>query len=138
MSESTTYWKSKTNKGRVVYNRKKHYFRCIDCLHIIYRMMNNKSDEWYIGQAVTIRTMKQVIHHGYWNRVRHIFEHEPEGWSQDYFREFIQRLFRAVSWELCKTIMKSMGVPLWMVDTFAKWFHDWYYDWLTKLLDPGQ
>jgi hypothetical protein len=55
-----TYWKQKTNRGRVVYDRKKHRFKIKRVVDIVISIINSEDKVLY-SQVLAINALKEVV-----------------------------------------------------------------------------
>lgn len=66
-------YKKSTEKGRIIYNRRKHEFRVRDVLNIILNM-SNKPLEWWVGQELQCLAVYQVAKNSFYpTYLNHVF-----------------------------------------------------------------
>lgn len=110
------YWEQRTNKGRVVYDRKKHYFTIKRIATILENIKKRHSSEELYDQALAINALFEIVKNSYYPYALDVmFPHNRAGGLDHELWKAIEHELRAAwkdkTFKLCRQIGMSMGIP---------------------------
>lgn len=128
-------WKSRTNKGRVVYKRPVHSFTLKDVVRILEKLSNTMTIEQMEQEVYMINALFEIVRTAFYPIAQKVMYPSPNpGYAYflwDHAEYEIRKMWRDETLKICRLIGEKYGIPGPVIDFVINFLgiHIWNIVW---------